>query len=224
MGALGQGTAVSLVPAHPPLPLSWPPDHSLSPFSPCPRTHVAVPCSLPPATNLQGTRSWSHTGPPTPVAPRPHCHSPRMRASAIGAMRLQQLGDNETAVGSGSGRKCNLISPWGQDDVLSPPRDAFPPFVVTPLCPLLADTHTQHCTQTLFVCPTQVITPRVSQTVHKVLSARGLVCCPLWDAKHSTHGFIGALGSAPFGPHVGHRKDCSAGSWQQLSTTQPFTH
>ena len=99
----------------------------LSPFSPCPRTHVAVPCSLPPATNLQGTRSWSHTGPPTPVAPRPHCHSPRMRASAIGAMRLQQLGDNETAVGSGSGRKCNLISPWGQDDVVTPPHLAVSP-------------------------------------------------------------------------------------------------
>ena len=46
------------------------PDHTplpLSPFSPCPHTHVAVPCSQPPATNLQGTRSWSHTGPPAPV-------------------------------------------------------------------------------------------------------------------------------------------------------------
>ena len=122
-----QQSALSL---HTLLCLSDDPYHTslpLSPFSPCPHTHVAVPCSLPPATNLQGTRSWSHTGPPTPVAPRPHCHSPRMRASAIGAMRLQQLGDNETAVGSGSGRKCNLISPWGQDDVVTPPHLAVSP-------------------------------------------------------------------------------------------------
>ena len=36
------------------------PDHTplpLSPFSPGPHTHAAVPCLLPPATNLQGTRS-----------------------------------------------------------------------------------------------------------------------------------------------------------------------
>ena len=108
VGALGQGTAVSLVPAHPPQPLCWPPHQAPlppSPFSPCPHTHVAVPCSLPPATNLQGAQSWSHTEPPTPVAPRPHCHSPRMRSTTIGAMRQEQLGDSETAAEEGSGRR-----------------------------------------------------------------------------------------------------------------------
>ena len=82
------------------------PDHTplpLSPFSPCPHTHVAVPCSQPPATNLHGTQSWSHTGPPTPVAPRPHGHSPRMRATTIGAMRQEQRGDSETAAEAGGG-------------------------------------------------------------------------------------------------------------------------
>ena len=108
-----QQSALSL---HTLLCLSDDPYHTslpLSPFSPCPHTHVAVPCSLPPATNLQGTRSWSHTGPPTPVAPRPHCHSPRMRASAIGAMRLQQLGDSATAAETGGVRRSNLTSSLG---------------------------------------------------------------------------------------------------------------
>ena len=95
-GGVVRGTAVSLVPAHHPQPLCSPPDHAplpLSPFSPYPHTHrSAVPCSLPPATNLQGTRFRSHTGPPTPVAPCPRCHSPRMRATTIGAMKQEQRG------------------------------------------------------------------------------------------------------------------------------------
>ena len=92
------------------------PDHTplpLSPFSPCPHTHVAVPCSLPPATNLQWTRFGSHTAPPTPVAPHPHFHSPRMRATAIGAMRQEQLGASENAVGTRSDQRGNLISSLG---------------------------------------------------------------------------------------------------------------
>ena len=78
----------------------------------CPHTHVAVPCSLPPATNLQGTQSWSHSGPPTPVTPHPHCHSPRIRATAIGAARQEQPGDSETAAEEGSGRRAAFGFAW----------------------------------------------------------------------------------------------------------------
>ena len=145
VGALGQGTAVSLVLARHPQPLCWPPDHTplpLSPFSPCPHTHVAVPCSQPPATNLQGTRSWSHTGPPTPVAPRPHCHSPRMWATAIGAMRQEQLGDSESAAEKRSGRRAAVSSSFGQHAVMSSPHVVFvvPKWVVVLRAPS-GDTH-----------------------------------------------------------------------------------
>ena len=58
-----------------------------------------------------------------------------MRATTIGAMRQEQPGDSETAVGKGSGRRGNLISPWGQDAMMSHPRDRFPPSVVTVLGP-----------------------------------------------------------------------------------------
>ena len=125
VGALGQGTAVSLVPAHSPQPLCWLPDDAplpLSPFSLLPHTHVAVPCSEPPATNLQGTRSWSHTEPPTPVAPRPHCHSPRMRSTTIGAMRQEQLGDSETAVEEGSGPRAAFGFQGRRCDMMTPPQ------------------------------------------------------------------------------------------------------
>ena len=136
VGALGQGTAVSLVPAHPPGPPCRPTDHTplpQSPFSPCPHTHIAVPCSLPPATNLQGTRSWSHTGPATPMAPRPLCHSPRMRATTVGAMRQEQRGDSETAVKKGSGRRAAVSSHFGIEfhDVTSPCDNCGPQGVGT---------------------------------------------------------------------------------------------
>ena len=84
-----------------------------------------MPCSLPPATNLQGTRSWSHTGPPTPVAPRPHGHSPRMRATANGAMRQEQLGDSESAAEKRSGRRAAVCSSCGQRAVMSSPHVVF---------------------------------------------------------------------------------------------------
>ena len=45
-----------------------------------------------------------------PVAPHPHCHSPRMRATAIGAMRQEQLGDSETAAEEGSGQEQLFVS------------------------------------------------------------------------------------------------------------------
>ena len=91
----------------------------------CPHTHVAVPCSLPPATNLQGTRSWSHTGPPTPVAPCLHCHSPRKRATSIGALRQEHLGDSESAVEKRSGRRAAVCSSCGQHAVVLSPHVVF---------------------------------------------------------------------------------------------------
>ena len=97
--------------------------HSLRPHSP--HTHVAVPCSQPPATNLQGTWSWSHTGPPTPVAPCLHCHSPRMRATSIGAMRQEHLGDSESAVEKRSGRRAVVSSSCGQHAVVLSPHVVF---------------------------------------------------------------------------------------------------
>ena len=127
-GALGQGTAVSLVPAHHPQPLCSLPDHAplpLSPFSLCSHTHIAVPRLLSPATNLQGTQFRSHTGPPTPVAPHPHCHSPRKRATVIGAMRQEQLGDSATAVEKESGRRAVVSSSCGQNAVVLSPHVVF---------------------------------------------------------------------------------------------------
>ena len=104
---------------------------SLCPHSP--HTHVAVPCSLSPATNLQGTWSWSHTGPPTPVAPCPHGHSPRMRATANGAIRQEQRGDSETAVKKGSGRRAAVSSHFRIEfhDVTSPCHNCGPQGVGT---------------------------------------------------------------------------------------------
>ena len=113
---------------------------SLHPHSP--HTHVAVPSTQSPATNLQGTQSWSHTGPPTPVAPRPHCHSPKMRATTIGAMKQEQLVDSESAAEKRSGRRAAVSSSCGQHAVMSSPHVVFvvPKWVVVLRAPS-GDTH-----------------------------------------------------------------------------------
>ena len=185
VGALGRGAAVSLVPAHTPGPLCSPPAHTplpLSPFSPSPDTHLAVPCLLPPATNLQGTRSWSHTGPPTPVAPRPHCHSPRKGAMAIGAMRQEQLGDSETAAEKGSGRRAAFSFQGTRSDMMSPPQccNCGCQGVVS-----LGIRHGLLCMklelQSLLGCHTQAVTSQLSHASCKALP----VCV---NARHHLRG------------------------------------
>ena len=153
---------------------------SLCPHSP--HTHVVVPCSLPPATNLQGTQSWSHSGPPTPMAIHPHGHSPRMRFTAIDAMRQEQRGDSETAAEKGSGRRAAFSFQGIRSDMMSPPQccNCGCQGVVS-----LGIRHGLLCMklelQSLLGCPTQALTSQLSHASCKALPVCG-------NARHHLRG------------------------------------
>ena len=132
--ALGQGTAVSLVPAHPPGPLCWPPDHAPLPLSPYSRC-----CALLAATSHQPARD-------TVLVPHRATNSrgttSPLRATANGAMRQEQPGDSESAAEKRSGRRAAVCSSCGQRAVMSSPHVVFvvPKWVVVLRAPS-GDTH-----------------------------------------------------------------------------------
>ena len=101
-----------------------------------------------------------------------------MRATAIGAMRQEQLGDSETAVRARSVWRSTLTSPWRHSGMMSPPH-------LTILFPMPwhhgaqdGMTHVEWYIQPLLRCPTQADSCQLSHTGPKRLPVRALAGCP----------------------------------------------